>query len=176
MEASATKMAALENSPFQPVTQEDAEALSQTVLEMMPIYGSIESTLQLLTGKSSLTGEEVDRYVAALGLIPFAGTIRKAGAASTDLLSIAIKNSRVVIEPVYKTTREAAAAAKALGFVRINELSQGQAVFKKGGMYITKDNGGHIGGAWKAATSVKNLGSETTRLGTFDVNLERIGK
>ncbi|WP_303638394.1 toxin C-terminal domain-containing protein [Stenotrophomonas tuberculopleuritidis] len=34
---------------------------------------------------------------------------------------------------------------------------------------------GHNGGAWKAAKSVKALGSRDTRLGTFDSSLKRIG-
>lgn len=42
--------------------------------------------------------------------------------------------------------------------------------------YITFDNTSHIGGSWKAADSVKNLGSKNTRTGTFDVNLNKIGK
>ncbi|RFD30453.1 hypothetical protein CER19_08655 [Pseudomonas sp. GL93] len=42
-------------------------------------------------------------------------------------------------------------------------------------VYITRDLDGHNGGAWKAAKSVKALGSKDTRLGTFDVNMKRIG-
>ncbi len=34
---------------------------------------------------------------------------------------------------------------------------------------------GHNGGAWKGATSIKNLGSKDTRSGTYDVFLTRIG-
>ncbi|MGO8579452.1 toxin C-terminal domain-containing protein, partial [Rhizobium leguminosarum] len=30
-------------------------------------------------------------------------------------------------------------------------------------------------GAWKMATSIKNLGSKATRLGTYDTNINRIG-
>jgi hypothetical protein len=76
---------------------------------------------------------------------------------------------------VYKTTKEAQLAANELGYVRISETSHGQAIFKKGNLYITRDIDGHSGGAWKMATSVKDLGSKSTRLGTFDINLNRIG-
>ncbi|WCK25823.1 MULTISPECIES: toxin C-terminal domain-containing protein [Agrobacterium] len=40
---------------------------------------------------------------------------------------------------------------------------------------ITRDLDGHNGGAWKMATSVKDLGGKGTRLGTYDSNLNRIG-
>ena len=77
---------------------------------------------------------------------------------------------------VYKTTKEAKQAAEALGFKKINEtVHDGQAVFKKGKRYITRDVDGHNGGAWKMAKSVKDLGSKETRLGTFDKDLNRIG-
>ncbi|MBW8776594.1 MAG: hypothetical protein JF596_16750 [Stenotrophomonas sp.] len=42
-------------------------------------------------------------------------------------------------------------------------------------MFISRDVDGHNGGAWKAAKSVKALGSRDTRLGTFDSNLKKIG-
>ncbi|WP_246883138.1 toxin C-terminal domain-containing protein [Pseudomonas sp. Tri1] len=57
----------------------------------------------------------------------------------------------------------------------MNETSHGQAVFKKGGFYITRDVDSHNGGAWKMASSVRELGGKSTRLGTYDVNLKRIG-
>ncbi|WP_436799981.1 toxin C-terminal domain-containing protein [Pseudomonas synxantha] len=40
---------------------------------------------------------------------------------------------------------------------------------------MTRDLDGHNGGAWKAATSIKDLNSKSMRLGTFDLNLKRIG-
>lgn len=85
-------------------------------------------------------------------------------------------NPRVKVEPIYKTNAEAQRAAKVLGFSKINEtVHGGQAVFKLGNRYITRDLDGHNGGAWKMADSVKALGRKETRSGTFDVNLNRIG-
>ncbi|WP_058897348.1 hemagglutinin repeat-containing protein [Herbaspirillum rubrisubalbicans] len=78
-------------------------------------------------------------------------------------------------EPYFKDTQEAAAAAHELGFVKINETVNKQAVFRKGKLYITRDADGHNGGAWKMATSVKNLQSKQTRLGTYDSKLNKIG-
>ncbi|GAA4348522.1 hypothetical protein GCM10023165_34430 [Variovorax defluvii] len=95
--------------------------------------------------------------------------------AGVKLIGVA-QGARAIAEPVYKTTKQAQAAAEALGFVRINEtVHDGQAVFRRGKDFITRDLDGHNGGAWKMADSVKNLGSKETRAGTFDINLNRIG-
>lgn len=78
--------------------------------------------------------------------------------------------------PVYATNREATQAAEALGYRRINETVHGnQLVFKLGNNYITRDIDGHNGGAWKMAYSVKGLESKSTRQGTFDKDMQRIG-
>lgn len=78
--------------------------------------------------------------------------------------------------PVYQSNKEAKMAAEALGFKKINEtIHGGQPVYKKGALFITRDLDGHNGGAWKMATSVKDLGGKGTRLGTYDSNLNRIG-
>lgn len=73
------------------------------------------------------------------------------------------------------TTKEADAAASELGFQKTNYRSHGQPVYKKGNKYITPDTDGHNGGIWKMADSVENLGSKSTRMGTYDKNLKRIG-
>jgi filamentous hemagglutinin len=79
-------------------------------------------------------------------------------------------------EPVFKTTAEATTAATNLGYVKTNELSSNQAVYKRGKDYITRDIDGHNGGAWKRASSVANLSSKTTRTGTYNADLSvRVG-
>jgi filamentous hemagglutinin len=84
--------------------------------------------------------------------------------------------SVMAADPVFQTTAEATAAATKLGYMKINELSSGQAVYKRGNDYITRDIDGHNGGAWKRASSVANLGSKTTRTGTYSADLtQRIG-
>lgn len=75
----------------------------------------------------------------------------------------------------FKTSKEATQAAKELGFEKTNYYSQGQPVFKKAGRYITPDVTCHNGGVWKMADSVENLGSKSTRMGTYDAYLNRIG-
>lgn len=46
----------------------------------------------------------------------------------------------------------------------------------KGLTYISPDVDSHNGGAWKAAKTIKALGSKKTRLGTYNENLTvRVG-
>ena len=77
---------------------------------------------------------------------------------------------------IRKTRKETIQIAEAINFIKTNYRSHGQLVFKKGNRYITPDVDGHNGGVWKMADSVKNLGSKKTRLGTFDINLNKIGE
>ena len=89
---------------------------------------------------------------------------------------IAKDKTRLTPEPIYKTTKEAKQAAEILDFKKINEsVHGGQAVFKRGKDYITRDLDGHNEGAWKMADSVKALGSRETRSGTYNIDLKRIG-
>ncbi|MDP5142142.1 toxin C-terminal domain-containing protein [Rheinheimera baltica] len=86
-------------------------------------------------------------------------------------------------EVFYKTTGEATAAAKKLGFEKIKSRVHDQAVYynKKTKQYITRDvgsgdgKGSHNGGVWKIADSVKDLGSKNTRTGTVDAALNPVG-
>ncbi|QPB85691.1 hypothetical protein CWC22_022040 [Pseudoalteromonas rubra] len=86
-------------------------------------------------------------------------------------------------EVFYKTTKEATAAAKKLGFEKTNEKVHREVVYfnKKKKLYISRDvgsgdgNGAHNGGVWKMAKSVKELGSRKTRMGTYDADLKWIG-
>jgi hypothetical protein len=156
------------------ITPEQATRLAQTLLELVPVYGSGESVLQLITGQSSLTGEEASRIWAAVGLVPIAGgMVRKVGEPVVETLASAL---RALDGPIFKTTKEATQAAEALGYRRINETVNGQAVYTNGKSYISRDVDGHNGGAWKEADSVKNLGTKESRNGTFNADLStRIG-
>nr|WP_225561104.1 hemagglutinin repeat-containing protein [Comamonas sp. CMM02] len=55
------------------MTQRQAQELAQLMLELAPFYGTGESALQLITGQSSMTGEEASRFWAAIGVVPVAG-------------------------------------------------------------------------------------------------------
>lgn len=106
------------------------------------------------------------------------------------VLTLGFAFSSAIVFPVteaqagayFATTAAATAKATQLGYSKINERSNGQPVYQatksavvKGLPYITPDVDSHNGGAWKAASSVARLGSKTTRLGTYDENLNRIG-
>ena len=73
------------------------------------------------------------------------------------------------------TAKEFTEIAKKLKFEKTNYRSHNQPVFKKGNRYITPDVDCHNGGVWKMADSVENLAKKQTRMGTYDINLNRIG-
>ncbi|MDN4621066.1 toxin C-terminal domain-containing protein [Paenibacillus sp. PsM32] len=83
----------------------------------------------------------------------------------------------------YRTDKEAEAAAKLLGFEKVNGGRAKAAVFysKDMGIYITRDiprqstGSADNEGVWKMAPTVEDLMSRQTRLGTYDKNLNRIG-
>ena len=59
------------------MTQLQAQELAQLILELAPFYGTGESALQLITGKSSVTEQEASRFWAAIGVVPVAGGVLK---------------------------------------------------------------------------------------------------
>ncbi|MDO6299539.1 LysM peptidoglycan-binding domain-containing protein, partial [Enterococcus gallinarum] len=76
------------------------------------------------------------------------------------------------------TNKEAQKKAEELGYIKTNERSHGQPVFKntkRKPKYITPDVDSHNGGTWKGADNVKDLGSKDTRSGTYDEELNKIG-
>ncbi len=72
-----------------------------------------------------------------------------------------------------KTEAEAKNVAEKMGYTKTANLSDGQAVYKKGDDYITRDADGKAGGAWKRANSAFNLSSKATRIGTYNVDLSK---
>lgn len=63
-----------------------------------------------------------------------------------------------------------------LGYTKLKIRSHGQPVYKKGKSYITPDIDGHNGGSWKKPQgSPDNLKNWTSRDGTYDRNMRRIG-
>lgn len=90
-ESAATKIALAQRGGL---TTEQAQQLAQTLIELAPGFGSAESMLQLVTGQSSLTGEDASRIWAAVGLVPIAGgMVRKVGEPAVDMLAAALKAS-----------------------------------------------------------------------------------
>ncbi|WP_231885855.1 toxin C-terminal domain-containing protein [Sporosarcina psychrophila] len=84
-------------------------------------------------------------------------------------------------DPVYKTDKEAEAAAKKLGYKKISEKCGKAAIFDKvkkstkGPGFISRDIDNHSGkAAWKGGTSPQNLCSKDRRSGTYDTKLDRV--
>jgi len=73
------------------------------------------------------------------------------------------------------TNSQATDLAEWQGFASTGQRLRGQQIFRQGRRYIVQDIDGHSGGVWKMATSPKALGSKSTRMGTYDEQLNRLG-
>lgn len=82
------------------------------------------------------------------------------------------------------TAKQSEALAKKLGFEKTNyRAKNGEPVYynKKTKTYISQDigsangSGPHNGGVWKQAKSPGKLNSKSTRMGTYDAALNRVG-
>ena len=82
------------------------------------------------------------------------------------------------------TSKESQQAAKKLGYEKTNyRAKNGEPIYynKKTKTYISQDigsadgSGPHNGGVWKMGKSPQELNSKSTRFGTYDGNLNRIG-
>ncbi|MDO9437081.1 MAG: S-layer family protein, partial [Hydrogenophaga sp.] len=132
------------------MTTPQAQQMAQLLLELAPVYGSGESMLQLITGQSSLTGEEASRVWAAIGIIPVAGGIlKKVGEPSAEALQLAIKELTHVLDAV---------AAQKAQQQRMGELRQ---LFNKQDSFDTLPMGG------KSYTATTNPAGTTK---TFDTS------
>ncbi len=95
--------------------------------------------------------------------------------------SILVHNENCLEMTKLKSNSEATEVARELGYKPTKELSHGQTVFEnkkapREVRYITRDVDSHSGGVWKAADSVKNLGSKKTRSGTYTRSLRYLTK
>lgn len=68
--------------------------------------------------------------------------------------------------------------AESLGYKPTKEKAHGQIIFKSvnGHSFISFDVDSHNGGFWKKASSIKKLQSKASREGTYDEDLNKIGK
>jgi hypothetical protein len=102
------------------------------------------------------------------------GCLRPAQPAMAVGSCVATNNDEPEKGPV--TPARAKELAEAMGYVKTNFRSHGQAVYKKGKSYISRDVDGHCGGVWKEASSPEDLASKSTRNGTYNADLtERVG-
>ena len=84
-------------------------------------------------------------------------------------------NAAEVLQRIKLLAGSADDVASFLGFAKTKLRSHGQAVYKDGRRYISRDVDGHSGGYWKMAHTAEGLRSKTTRVGTYDRFLNRIG-
>ena len=160
---------------------DDAKPTNKTTPDGRPLYTFKDANGNQVTAYQGSDGRWYDPKEHA----PDAPTATDAKAKQTP---VAPESKGPLAEPgevYYKTTAEATKAAEALGFKKVpNQYVHGEAVYynPKTKTYISRDvgsgdgNGAHNGGVWKQAESIADLGRKETRLGTFDANLNKIGK
>lgn len=56
------------------------------------------------------------------------------------------------------------------------QYCHGSFIFTDGQYFFSKDRDQHKGGYYKVAKKITDLGSKSRRLGTYDINFNRIGK
>lgn len=106
----------------------------------------------------TLGDSQTNKVLSVLAIVPFAKLAKGA-----KIISFAQKGNKTfaILPDGFKVVR--------------GEYSRGQKVYTNGKLYISPDVDGHNGGLWKAATTIRDLKSKKTRLGTFDVIFQRIG-
>lgn len=147
-------------------TLDDAESYPvENTLDDTESY-SVENTL-----------DDVDAAVAPLIPIIIGWIVRN------GLKSAVQKWGKSVVGKLIRTSSKfATAAAKDLGYSKTSYTSHNKPVYKiikkKSGKpnYISPDETGHLDdSAWKGASTIENLKKKSTRSGTYDAELNKIG-
>lgn len=73
------------------------------------------------------------------------------------------------------TNSQATDLADWLGYRSTGQTLRGEKVFTNGKQFIVQDTTSHSGGVWKMAKSPEALNSRTSRMGTYDEQLNYIG-
>lgn len=123
------------------------------------------------------TLDDVDAAVAPLIPIIIGWIVRN------GLKSAVQKWGKSVVGKLIRTSSKfATAAAKDLGYSKTSYTSHNKPVYKiikkKSGKpnYISPDETGHLDdSAWKGASTIENLKKKSTRSGTYDAELNKIG-
>ncbi|MGE0350434.1 hemagglutinin repeat-containing protein [Hydrogenophaga sp.] len=142
------------------LTPEQGQQFAQLTTELLPIYGSAESVAQLITGKSTLTGEEVSRFWAAVGVVPLAGgAIRKLAEPSEEFIAAVMRNnvyrdggdpeyvSRMFQEAAKNSTNNAHSSVVVLGrYLPDNVNSYEQVAQRMGATYFQMPDWDEVSG------------------------------
>ncbi len=144
----------------------------------LDLPADIRDLLYDITNWKLTPAHALQTLLDAVSLLPLVGSIKYTDEAA-DVLKGVVKqsNTRIVNtnNVVRLSNKEIINEAKRLGFNQTGRYSHGQPIFKKGNRYITPDIDAHNGGRWKMADSIKGLARKSTRLGTYDEELNRIG-
>lgn len=82
-----------------------------------------------------------------------------------------------IVNPPAAPRYQTDALASHLGYRPTGAVdSRGQMIYKRGRNFIVQDVDSHNGGFWKMARSTSDLQRRSTRSGTYDFLLERIGE
>jgi len=155
-----------------------AIGVGMTLSGVVTIIGSVVGGAAITVGSGGtlLIGGVA---VCVEGVVVGAATV-VAGGATVAAAAANFGSDLNKLQTIGRTNKETLAAAEKLGYKKTNYYSDGKPVYERvsgnGPKYITPDRTSHNGGSWKGADTVKNLGSNTTRAGTYDANLNRIGK
>ncbi len=139
---------------------------------------------QAQNGGSLLGGLALGKLVSSYG--QYGVTFESVNATGPLKYQAGAVNIRLTA-PAFATTAEATAAAEALGYTKVDgQFSKfKQPIYRNNKAdsdlrFISPDIGSgissHNGGVWKAADSIKNLGSMKTRSGTYDADLNWLKK
>lgn len=151
-------------------------------------------------------GDFKNAGISALGIVPYIGDTAKGARLGAKALKFADKaddvadvgkalkkaeNAKNIAKTGRKsawermTAKESKKVAENLGYVKTNYLAKnGEPIYynKKTKTYISQDVGSangmgpHNGGVWKMAKSPNDLNKKSTRMGTYDKELNKIGE
>ncbi|MEP4098721.1 polymorphic toxin-type HINT domain-containing protein, partial [Paraglaciecola sp.] len=186
-------------SKWKPVTHvwvvEGKEIYEVGVTSSNGIYQTVEATERhpfYVTGKGWVDTIDLklgDKFIDDQGRALVVDSIRKLNRKDiaynftvADFHTYYVTKKNVLVHNCNKgavvTSKEAKQIAESSGYKQVGGKSKGQAVYgnkKADPKFITRDVDGHNGGAFKGADKAKDLGSKSTRKGTYDKNIKKIG-
>ena len=129
-------------------------------------------------------GDVSGAVISAAGLFPYVGDLAKVGKVKKDIgvINNAIEGANkgqkgfVTFIQGNGSNAKYVTVSQPKGYRKIKQKTHdGMPVYTNGKQYISPDKDGHNGGIWKMADSPEKLGNKSTRNGTYDENLNRIG-
>lgn len=123
-------------------------------------------------------GQRLGKDVAGPGIVVATGVAAKSEGPLSRMLGNRVRDERGSFAlgggASRLTNTQITDMASRLGFRPTNFKSQRQIVFTDGKSFITQDITSHTGGLWKMARTPEALTSRSTRMGTYDYDLNYI--